>query len=119
MAYEQCCGKYHAGLRAGGTAAGAPTAEALMRSRYSAFVMGDGEYVSATWAPETRPSSLEIDPAGEPFTRLVILDTAGGGLLDTEGVVEFAAFYSGGVQRERSRFVKRAGQWLYLDGVVR
>lgn len=89
-----------------------------MRSRYSAFAVGDAEYLLATWAEETRPRELAVAPTGEPFTRLVVLDKARGGVFDAEGVVEFAAFYPGGVQRERSRFVRRDGRWFYVDGDV-
>ncbi|WP_256478021.1 YchJ family protein [Corynebacterium stercoris] len=117
LPYAQCCGKYHAGVRAGGGPF-APTADALMRSRYSAFAVGDAEYLLATWAEETRPRELAVAPTGEPFTRLVVLDKARGGVFDAEGVVEFAAFYPGGVQRERSRFVRRDGRWFYVDGDV-
>lgn len=85
-----------------------------MRSRYTAFVVGDADYLLRTWAPETRPAALEISRGGEPFTRLVILGKTGGGLFDSEGYVEFAAYYPGGVQRERSRFERRAGAWVYV-----
>lgn len=90
-----------------------------MRSRYTAYVRGAGSYVASTWADETRPADLAVDPSGEPFAQLKILDTAGGGPFDAEGVVEFAAHHPGGVMRERSRFERRAGRWVYVDGVVR
>ncbi|WP_410106547.1 YchJ family protein, partial [Sutterella wadsworthensis] len=51
--FADCCGLY---LSGGSQALGAPTPEALMRSRYSAYACGDDAYVLATWAPETRPS---------------------------------------------------------------
>ena len=113
MPYTACCGRYIDG------AAAAPTAEALMRSRYTAYVRGAGSYVAETWADETRPADLAVDPSGEPFTCLEMLETAGGGPLDAEGAVEFAAHHPGGVMRERSRFERRAGRWVYVDGVVR
>lgn len=112
LPFEQCCKPYHQGTPA-------PTAETLMRSRYSAFVVGDANYLLDTWAEETRPGALNLDPDGEPFTRLVIVDKLGGGPFDAEGVVEFEAHYPGGVQRERSRFERRAGRWVYVDGVLR
>lgn len=90
-----------------------------MRSRYTAYVRGAGSYVAETWADETRPADLSVDPSGEPFSHLKIVDTAGGGPFDAEGVVEFAAHHPGGVMRERSRFERRAGRWVYVDGVVR
>ena len=112
LPYEACCGRYLSG------SANAPTAEALMRSRYTAYVRGDGAYITRTWAAETRPADLHVDPAGEPFIRLEVLHTSGGGPFDAEGVVEFAAHFPGGVMRERSRFERRAGRWVYVDGVV-
>lgn len=87
-----------------------------MRSRYSAFVTGDVSYLLRTWHPSTRPSSLELDDSIR-WIRLDVLDTQRGGPLDTEGVVEFEAHYRGGSQRERSRFRRENGKWLYLDGV--
>lgn len=89
-----------------------------MRSRYSAFVVGDAEYLERTWAAETRPAKLEVADGGEPFTRLDIVATEAGGIFDATGEVEFAAHYPGGVQRERSRFERRGGAWAYVDGKV-
>jgi SEC-C motif-containing protein len=87
-----------------------------MRSRYTAFVRGDVEHLLRTWHPDTRPAALELDP-GIRWTGLDVLDRAGGGLFDTEGVVEFRAHHRDGAQHERSRFVRDAGRWVYLDGV--
>jgi SEC-C motif-containing protein len=118
--YGDCCGRFHRGE------ATAPTAERLMRSRYSAFVVGDAAYLLATWHPHTRPRELELDPSMR-WRRLDIVDTARGGMLDDEGVVEFRAFYRSegvdasagrGVLHERSRFARVAGRWLYVDGDV-
>ncbi|WP_432398203.1 YchJ family protein [Pseudarthrobacter sp. L19] len=112
--YGQCCGRYHRGE------AEAPTAEQLMRSRYSAFVVLDPEYLLRTWHPETRPAELDLDPAIQ-WRRLDILATHRGGPLDSEGTVEFAAHYrvagERGVQRETSRFRRLDRRWYYLDGV--
>ncbi|WP_327313981.1 YchJ family protein [Streptomyces sp. NBC_01235] len=109
--YEGCCGRYHAGT--GG--AGAPTAEALMRSRYSAFVKGDSGYLLRTWHPATRPERLDLDP-GMRWTGLEILATADGSAFHTTGTVEFRASYRGGALHERSRFERVAGAWVYVDG---
>lgn len=113
--YGGCCAPFH------DTSAVAPTAERLMRSRYSAFVVGDAAYLLRTWHPRTRPSTLELDQA-QQWRRLDIVSTTRGGLLDTEGSVEFRAFYrvdgTPGVQHERSRFVREARAWLYVDGDV-
>jgi SEC-C motif-containing protein len=108
--YDACCGRFHAG-------APAPTAESLMRSRYSAFAVGDAGYLLRTWHPSARPRELELDPALS-WTRLAVLETRGGGLFDTEGTVRFRAVYvhggQRGVQAETSGFVRQDGQWFYL-----
>ena len=113
--YAQCCGIFHRGE------ADAPTAEQLMRSRYSAFVVLDSGYLLRTWHPDTRPATLELDPEIQ-WRRLDILGTSRGGPLDTEGTVEFAAHYSydgeRGVQREKSRFLRVDRRWYYVDGTV-
>ncbi|SNR23911.1 SEC-C motif-containing protein [Blastococcus mobilis] len=91
-----------------------------MRSRYSAFVLGDAGYLLATWHRTTRPRSLDLD-RDVRWIGLDVLATSGGSLLGSEGTVEFRAHYlSGGVagtQHENSRFVRDGGQWRYVDGV--
>ena len=117
LTFGECCGKYHAGALA-------PTAETLMRSRFTAFVTRDAEYLLATWHPSARPAELNLAAADAPdirFYRLDILATEAGGPLDGRGVVEFKAFYKGdatGSQRERSTFVKEGGRWFYASGLV-
>ncbi|MET7654370.1 MULTISPECIES: YchJ family metal-binding protein [unclassified Streptomyces] len=111
--YEACCGRYHAGGEAGTVSA--PSAEALMRSRYSAFVRGDAGYLLRTWHPRTRPVRLDLDP-GTRWTGLEILRTADGTAFHTTGTVEFRASYRGGALHERSRFERVAGAWVYVDG---
>lgn len=115
LTYPECCGRRHDG------SAPAGTAEQLMRSRYSAFVVGDAGYLLATWHPDTRPPSLELDD-GTRWLGLDVLATEGGGLLAAEGTVEFRASYRAagrrGAQHERSRFTKVGGRWHYLDGVA-
>ncbi|WP_144881179.1 YchJ family protein [Microbacterium paraoxydans] len=102
--------------------ASAPTAERLMRSRYTAFVREDGAYLLRTWHPETRPETIAFEDDLE-WRRLVILDRVAGGPFDTEGVVEFEAFWRQGGTRgslhERSRFVRENRTWLYVDGDIR
>jgi SEC-C motif-containing protein len=113
--YGQCCGRFHRG------AAEAATAEQLMRSRYSAFALLDTDYLLRTWHPRTAPAELELDP-GMQWRRLDILSTSRGGPLDTEGMVEFKAYYRHGGERgvlhEASRFLRENRRWLYLDGDV-
>ena len=89
-----------------------------MRSRYSAFVVLDAEYLLRTWHPETRPATLELDPDMQ-WRRLDIIATARGGPLDTEGTVEFKAHFrrdgERGVHHETSRFLRVDRRWYYLD----
>ena len=114
--YAQCCGRFHSG------AVEAATAEQLMRSRYSAFVRLDADYLLRTWHPDTAPATLELD-RGMGWRRLDILSTGGGGPFDSAGTVEFKAHYRydgvRGVLHEVSRFVREDGRWYYVDGDVR
>lgn len=104
--YDACCGRFHRG-------GVAPTPELLMRSRYSAYALGDIAYLLRTWHPSARPDAL--GPAGQ-WLRLEVL-SARGGLLDAEGEVHFRAHHLGGILEERSRFVRDAGRWSYLGPV--
>ena len=76
----------------GSPEADAATAEDLMRSRYTAYAVGDADYLLRTWAPETRPSRVRIDPA-QRWLSLEVLASAGG-LLDAAGTVEFVASFT-------------------------
>ncbi|MFG3259719.1 YchJ family protein [Streptomyces sp. NPDC048172] len=112
--YGACCGRFHRGEAA------APTAEALMRSRYAAFAVGDEAYLLRTWHPSTRPD--RVDPSEGPrWTGLEILGTTAGSAFHTEGTVTFRAHYTAqgraGTQEEHSRFVRHEGAWVYLDAV--
>jgi SEC-C motif domain protein len=107
-AYEACCGRYHSGTAA-------PTAEALMRSRYSAFVKGDEAYLLRTWHPRARPPRVEFDP-GMRWTGLEILATGEGTAFHATGTVTFRASFKGGSLHERSRFERVDGAWVYVDG---
>jgi SEC-C motif-containing protein len=105
--YDACCGRLHRG------AAQAETPEELMRSRYAAYAVGDLDYVFRTWHPRTRPDDdLTPDPA-LTWTGLRIVGTG-------PDWVEFVASYerSGvvGALREHSRFERRGGRWVYVDG---
>jgi SEC-C motif-containing protein len=116
LTYAECCGRLHDGTATAGTA------EQLMRSRYSAFAVGDPAYLLATWHPSTRPGRLELDPDVR-WTGLEVLGGTGGSLLATEGTVAFRAHWvAGGVrgtQEEDSRFVREGGRWVYVDGDAR
>jgi SEC-C motif-containing protein len=88
-----------------------------VRGRYAAYVVGDAAYLSRTWHPRTRPAELEVTPdAG--WRGLEVLRTDDGREGDPSGVVEFVATHADGVLHERSRFVRRAGHWVYVDGDV-
>lgn len=111
--YTTCCGPLHAGTPA-------PDAEALMRSRYSAYVRGDADYLMATWHPETRPAALDLDTSGA--TRWLGLSIKRHAQHDDDhATVDFVARYriGGGAAvrlHEISRFVRIDGRWLYVDG---
>lgn len=112
--YGECCGPLHDGTAA-------PTAEALMRSRYSAYAVGNLDYVFRTWHPRTRPADLAPTP-GLTWVGLEILRTVDGGIADDTGEVEFRASFRDGrgeqVMHETSRFERRGGRWVYVDGDV-
>lgn len=115
QAYAACCGVLHRG-------APASDAEALMRSRYSAYVLGLESYLLATWHASTRPERLDSDTVarvtwlGLEVRRQICIDAH-------SAEVEFIARCRVGGGRatrmhELSRFVREQGRWFYLDGVV-
>ncbi len=111
LALADCCGPLLAGQAA-------PTAERLMRSRYTAFVLGRADYLQATWHARTRPANLQLEPA--TWLGLSVRDHALTGP-DTAEVEFVARFRVGGRavrQHERSRFVREQGRWVYLDGTA-
>ena len=83
--FDGCCGPILAGTPA-------PTAEALMRSRFTAFSLGDVAHLERSWAPETRPANVTVDP-DQRWVRLEVIDTVKGRQLDTDGVVEFRGHF--------------------------
>lgn len=113
-AYAACCGLWHAGSRA-------PTAEALMRSRYSAYVLGLEDYLLATWHRDTRPSSLDLATQSPKPTWLGLSVKRHENPSPDTAIVEFVArMRIGGGKAERmhgvSRFVREDGRWFYVDG---
>ncbi|HXU92125.1 MAG TPA: YchJ family metal-binding protein [Gallionella sp.] len=109
--YVACCGRYH-----GGTPA--PDAAALMRSRYSAYVLKLEPYLLATWHASTRPSALELDTDNAKWLGLEVKNHS---QQDAEhATVEFVARYKIGGRAHRlheiSRFVREDGRWYYVDG---
>ncbi len=107
VSYEKCCGLFHAGDLA-------PTPQALMRSRYTAYARANYDYVLATWHPSTRPAEIGAD--GASWVRLEVKRFGTSG---DEGLVEFVAVskVNGRAQRmhEVSRFVREGGRWLYVS----
>jgi SEC-C motif-containing protein len=119
-AFAECCGPYLSGV------ALPPTAEALMRSRYSAFATGNIDYLEETLMPGTR-ADFDRTAVGEwskssEWTGLLVRSVEAGSASDTEGYVEFVAqFRQEGTDRvhhETGHFGKRDGRWYYVDGVM-
>jgi SEC-C motif domain protein len=113
LAYAGCCGRYLDGGEP------APTAEALMRSRYSAYVLQREDYLLATWHASTRPVRLGL--AEDVPTKWIGLEIKRHELQDADhAIVEFVARYKvqGRAHRlhETSRFIREDGRWLYVDG---
>jgi len=115
--YAACCGRWHAAFAEAGTLT-APTPEALMRSRYSAFVLDLRAYLLATWHASSRPAALDPPEAGLRWLGLTVKSSA---LQDADhGRVEFVARSKLGGRAHRlhetSRFVREGGSWFYVDG---
>ena len=113
--YLQCCGPRHDGTRP------PESAEALMRSRYTAFAIGKGDYLVATGPGKGDPDELGQWGKSVLWLGLEITARDKGTPEDTEGMVAFIARYleEGAECRivERSRFAKSKGKWMYLDGI--
>lgn len=115
-AYSECCGRYVEDYEN----TPAPTAESLMRSRYTAFVLQRADYLLATWDPDHRPATLEF----EHGMKWLGLDIRGSRQIDADHAeVEFVArsrLNGKGIRlHERSRFVRRDGRWVYVNGEMR
>jgi SEC-C motif domain protein len=133
--YDACCGRYISGAEV------ASSAEALMRSRYSAYTLGDEAYLRATWHPSTRPGEPIIDAeqgltwlgldvkstlrlrkrkANEPEQKGALPAASSDVPAGDEATVEFVARYKFGGRAHRlheiSRFVREQGRWFYVDG---
>ena len=118
--YSRCCRPFHLRL------AEPPTAEQLMRSRYSAYAKGLDAYLLHSWDPAHRPATIELDPRHR-WTGLTIIATSGGAPDATAGTVEFVAAFEidrgagprPGELRENSSFGRHEGRWVYeteVDG---
>ncbi|MEV0825395.1 YchJ family protein [Nonomuraea rubra] len=112
--YQDCCGRFHRGEAA------PATAEQLMRSRFSAFGVGDEAYLLRTWHPSARPPRLDLDRRVR-WVRLEVLESTGGSVVHTEGTVRFRAHYlergKPGEMEEHSRFVRLDGRWVYAGAL--
>ncbi len=112
--YAACCGPCHEGQPAA-------DAEALMRSRYSAYVLGREDYLLATWHPDTRPAALDLQAPPVPkWFGLEVRRFESTG--PDAAVVEFVARFKVGGRAHRlhetSRFVREDGRWYYVDGDI-
>jgi len=109
-----CCSLFHDGTAA-------PTAEALMRSRYVAYALGLAPYLLATWHPSTRPAELNLDEDPSRWLGLTIKRHEQRD--DDHAIVEFIARYKVGGRAyrlyETSRFVREDGRWFYIDGDIK
>ncbi len=113
--YALCCERLHQGLNH------ATTVEALMRSRYSAYVLRLTAYVAQTWHSSTRPQDLDLGEDQTKWLGLNVIRALDGEQLD-EAFVEFVAKFKIGGQgaqrlHETSRFIRENDRWFYVDGV--
>ncbi|MDR2135376.1 MAG: YchJ family protein [Treponema sp.] len=120
LPYEECCGPYLSGAK------DPPTAEALMRSRYTAYAVHNIDYIMNTclYNGKTDIDRRETTAWSEQSTwlGLKIIAVEKGGSGDSEGMVEFEASYERNglkdLHHERARFKKQEGRWIYEDGAV-
>jgi len=113
--YDACCASFIE------RNAPAPTAEVLMRTRYTAYTLLNEDYLLATWHTSTRPTALDL--ATDVATKWIGLDVKRHEQQDSEhAIVEFVARYkvNGRAHRlhEVSRFVREDGRWFYVDGEI-
>ncbi|MBC3873648.1 YchJ family protein [Undibacterium flavidum] len=110
--FANCCERYISGRDA------APTAEALMRSRYTAYTLDDEAYLRATWDERTCPKERIVDGGA---TKWLGLEVKKHEAQEKEATVEFVARYKIGGKahrlHEKSRFVQFDGKWFYVDGI--
>lgn len=112
-AYTDCCGRYIDDAHV------APTPEALMRSRYTAYTLGIEDYLLNTWHADTRPSMIDT---GGPIKWIGLEIVSAPDVEGDTGFVEFVARFKdngrAGRLHERSRFRRENNQWYYVDGDV-
>lgn len=113
--YTHCCGRYI-------EADELPEhPEQLMRSRYTAYVLNNAEYLKKTWHERTCPDSLQLDSEIN-WLSLKIIDQQNNQYDDNEGWVEFVAKFKNNdclqSLHERSRFLREDDRWFYVDGHI-
>jgi len=117
LTYPQCCELLHTEKTQ------AISAEALMRSRFTAYAMHNEAYLLKTWDTSTRPAAVDFSKDTGEWTKLEIVLLKKGTAKDNKGIVEFKAYFTvDGEQRvmnEISRFAKKQNRWFYLDGKVK
>jgi SEC-C motif domain protein len=115
LSYADCCGRWHDGQ----CRLQAPTAEALMRSRYSAYVFGRDDYLLETWHAGTRPTAIAPQPPGLRWIGLEVRKQVP--IDDDHATVEFVARSKLGGRADRlheiSRFERVDGRWLYVGAI--
>jgi len=115
--YEACCAPLHEGVRSAGSAL------ELMKSRYSAYALGNGRYLVDTAVPENRyEADVGLIAEHAAHTQWLGLEIVAAEESGDAGTVAFKAFYKEHgtlrVLHEKSRFVRSGGVWLYADGVL-
>ena len=117
--FDACCSPYIEGHAA-------PTAVALMRSRYSAYTLDNQAYLSETLAPESREEEEQetelVSGSNLKWLGLEIRSTSEGCEKDETGIVEFVAKYKvgdkTGIHHERSNFRREEGRWVCIGGEI-
>ncbi len=116
--YEECCGPIISGEK------DAMTAEALMRSRYTAYVKTEVDFILNTTHPDQKEQldkkSIHDWSKNSEWLNLELVETDRGGAEDNEGQVEFIAHYrKKGIKNEHhelAQFEKKDGKWYFTDG---
>jgi SEC-C motif-containing protein len=114
--FDDCCSPLLDGRQ------NAATAEMLMRSRYTAYVLKNESYLLQTWHESSRPAQLNLDQDNIQWLGLQVIECEEGGMNDETGKVEFIASYKAGGKNqrihERSCFVKQNMHWCYVGGEI-
>ena len=114
--YEKCCGFFHLGKGY------SPTAESLMRSRYTAYLLKREDYLLQTWHKSKSPKTLNLGAEKVKWLGLTILNVEGGSENDITGKVEFIAEFNRLSKtyklHEISNFINEEMKWFYVDGEI-